>query len=206
MFAVQKDGKHRADKKKPGGDDHRVHFARWDGNAWTQSEVAHAGRRLYKQEANFTGLVALVPKNPDLMFLATNVDPSTGESTGKKKGDDDRRFELYRGTTADRGKTWAWTAVTKGSDVDNIRPVVPEWGGGTLVMWLRGSYASIGNFDLDVVGMVDGPTTAAGAPSASSTASAAPSSRASSAPSPSGRAASSAAGSARPAASPSAKP
>ncbi len=158
-FVVQKDGKDRASKKKPGGDDHRFHFARFDGTTWTDNEIAHAGRRLYKAEANFTGLVALVPKNPDVMFLATNVDPTTGK---KPKGQ--QIFELYRGTTGDRGKTWKWAALTRDSDVDNIRPVVPEWGGGTLVMWLRGSYKSIGSFDLDVVGMIDPqPTPAAGA-------------------------------------------
>ncbi len=169
-FVVQKDGKDRASKKTPGGDDHRFHFARFDGKAWTDSEIAYAGRRLYKQEENFTGLVALVPKNPDVVFISTNVDPATGD---KPKGE--QHFELYRGASQDRGKTWKWTALTKDSGTENIRPVVPEWAGGTLVMWLRGSYKSIGSFDLDVVGMIDpqsSPTpagsTSAGAPASAS--------------------------------------
>lgn len=185
-FVVQKDGQGRSSKKVLGGEDHRFHYARFDGKTWSEHEIAYAGRMLYKHEVNYTGLIALVPKNPDVMFMATNVDPVTG-----KKPEGEQHFELYRGATEDRGKTWKWSALTKDSKVENIRPVVPEWSGGTLVMWLRGDYTSMGKYDMDVVGMLDpqGGSAApagsgsAGAPSASAKAPAAPSAKAAPAPS-----------------------
>lgn len=150
VFLVQKDGQGRSSKNDLGGEDHRFHYARFDGKTWQTHEVAYAGSKLSKQEVNYTGLIALVPKNPDVMFMSTNVDPVTG-----KRGEEPRRFELYRGDTQDEGKSWKWRALTTKSKVDNIRPVVPEWDGGMLVLWLRGRYKSMGRYDMDVVGMLD---------------------------------------------------
>jgi hypothetical protein len=149
-IVVQKDGQKRSSKKEGGGKDLRYRFARWDGKAWSSDEIGHAGSALYGAEANFSGLVALVPKNPDVIFLSANVDPATG-----KADEGTRRYELHRGVTKDRGKTWTFTAITKDSQVDNIRPIVPEWDKGTVVLWLRGSYTSMTRFDLDVIGMLD---------------------------------------------------
>jgi len=159
-FLVQKDGQRRSSKKDLGGEDHRFHYAKFDGKAWQTHEIAYAGSMLYQHEVNYTGLVALVPKNPNVMFLSTNVDPVTGKAVAAEPNGDQQeevkgRYELYRGDTQDDGKTWKWSALTKKSKRDNIRPVVPEWDGGTLVLWLRGSYKSMSSYDMDVVGMLN---------------------------------------------------
>ena len=60
MFSVQKDG--RGLGRKEGGFDHRFHYARWDGTAWQQHEIAYAGQRLYPGEDDYTGLAAIDPQ------------------------------------------------------------------------------------------------------------------------------------------------
>ena len=64
--------------------------------------------------------------------------------------------------TNDGGASWAWTDVTSNSDVDNLRPVVPIWDEHhTALLWLRGTYTSYHDYDLDVVGIITdrSPTT-----------------------------------------------
>lgn len=149
-FVVQKDGQGRSSKSDLGGNDHRYHLARFDGTAWREAEVAYAGHMLYRHEVNYTGLVALVPGNPDVVFMSSDVDPKTGESLSSP-----RRWQLFRGQTADRGATWSWRKLTKDDEVDNIRPLVPAWSAGTIVLWLRGKYDSMNAYDLDVFGALD---------------------------------------------------
>jgi hypothetical protein len=66
--------------------------------------------------------------------------------------------ELYQGITRDNGATWQWTAITQGSTMDNIRPVVPKWDKHpTALLWLRGIYASAQTDSLQVVGTISDP-------------------------------------------------
>ena len=44
--------------------DQRHRLASWDGQKWSDRQVAHAGTRLYEQEASYTGLITLDPTNP----------------------------------------------------------------------------------------------------------------------------------------------
>ena len=54
--------------------------------------------------------------------------------------------------TRDQGATWKWTPVTRDSQVDNLRPIVPSSGSGkTILLWLRGHYLKYINYDLQVV-------------------------------------------------------
>ena len=134
-------------------DDHRYLYGRFDGNQWRVNELAKAGGFLYDRESDYTGLVALDPDDPDVLFMSSDVNPLTGEDT--------ERYEIYRGETADLGETWAWTALTENSTVNNIRPVVPEWNDDeTAVIWMRGLYGEIGDttyffngFETQVVGL-----------------------------------------------------
>jgi hypothetical protein len=139
-FSTQRDG--RGLPRGKGGMDHRFHYARFDGGAWQEHEIAHAGRRLYPGEDDYTGLAALDPHDPDVIYISTDADPTTGEPL-VSAADNRRHRELFRGVTEDGGVHWTWTPVTANSTVDNLRPIVPKWDGPrTVLVWMRGGYRS----------------------------------------------------------------
>lgn len=134
--------------------DLRYWYARWDGAKWHVNEMAYAGTALYAAEADYSGLVALDPHNPDVVYISADVHPVTGQAL-ISSADGLRHYELFRGTTSDMGANWSWEWITRNSTVDNIRPIVPQWDGRTVLLWLRGTYWSYTNYDMDVVGMFD---------------------------------------------------
>lgn len=152
-FSVQRGGAATRDTAGEGGDDHRFYYARFDGAAWRVHEMAHAGRRLYAKEDDYTGLVALDPRDPDTVYFSTDVDPVTGEPLEPANGR--RHHEIFRGRTADLGETWTFTPITQHSTHDNLRPTIPRWEGHTALLWLRGKYKTMNYYDQDVVGIID---------------------------------------------------
>lgn len=138
LFTVQMDG--AGLPKGQGGFDHRFHYARWAGSRWAEYEIAFAGRRLYAGEDDYTGLGALDPQQVNVVFLSTDADPVTGTPL-VSRADGERHREIFRGVTADHGRTWQWVPVTANSTMDNLRPLVPVWPGRrTALVWMRGSY------------------------------------------------------------------
>jgi hypothetical protein len=138
VFSVQKDG--RGLPPKQGGMDNRFHYGRWDGKNWREYEIAYAGTRLYPGEDDYTGLAALDPNNPHIVYISTDADPVTGKPL-LSHADGKRHRELYRGMTGDNGMTWKWEPITANSHVDNLRPIVPKWNDSrTALVWMRGSY------------------------------------------------------------------
>lgn len=137
-----------------GGDDHRYRYARWTGAKWEDHEIAYAGSRLYAGEDDYTGNIALDPDNPDVVFISANVDPATGRPL-TSKGDGQCHYEIFQGVTKDGRAIWTWSAVTRDSNSDNIRPIVPKWDHrNRALLWLRGKYISYTNYDLEVVGTI----------------------------------------------------
>jgi hypothetical protein len=134
--------------------DMRYGYARWDGTQWHVNEIAYAGSALYSAESDYTGLVALDPSDPDTLYISADVHPITGDPL-ISSADGQRHYELFRGTTTDMGATWTWEYITKNSTQDNIRPIIPEWDGGTILLWCRGTYTSYTNWDMDIVGLFD---------------------------------------------------
>lgn len=117
--------------------DHRFFYARYaTGSGWAVHELAAAGGYLYAAEDDYTGLASIDPDDPDVVVLSTTVDPRDGSATGT--------YELYQGRTADGGATWSWTALTEGSNVANLRPLIPSYSDGfeRLIVWMRGGYAT----------------------------------------------------------------
>lgn len=138
LFTVQKDG--RGLGRGKGGFDHRFHYARWDGTAWQQHEIAHAGKRLYPGEDDYTGLAAIDPRNTNVVYISTDADPNSGAPL-HSDADGKRHHELFRGETSDGGATWQWTPITANSTMDNLRPIVPHWDDPrTALVWMRGTY------------------------------------------------------------------
>ena len=154
-FSVQKGDSGRKGDTTAGGEDLRYYYGRFDGRQWHVHEMAHAGTRLYSPEVDYTGLVALHPVDPDVVYLSTNAHPATGEPL-ISAADGRRHWEVFRGVTADGGRTWTWRAMTQDSERDNIRPIVRALEDGrTVILWLRGTYESYTRFDLDVVGRIE---------------------------------------------------
>jgi hypothetical protein len=151
-FSVQKDGRGLPSRK--GGFDHRYYYARWD-ESWHVHEMAYAGVRLYPGEDDYTGLVALHPRDPDTVFISTNVEPGTGRPL-VSSADGKAHYELFRGTTKDAGKSWSWEAITANSSTDNLRPLVPKWDDPrTALAWMRGTYSNNrGEWTTAVVGLI----------------------------------------------------
>jgi hypothetical protein len=72
--------------------------------------------------------------------------------------DGKRHWEIFRGATADEGRSWRWQTVTRDSTADNLRPIVPRTEGREeLLLWLRGRYRSYTDYDLEVVGLLRRP-------------------------------------------------
>ncbi len=149
VYSVQRDSGGLRPGHPDAGRDHRYRYARWDGQRWLDSEVARGGSRLYPGEDDYTGNICIDPDDVAVVYFSTNVDPRTGAATA---GD---RHEIWRGVTADRGRTWSLAPVTRESRVDNLRPIVPASDGryGAL-LWLRGRYESYASWDLQVVGVL----------------------------------------------------
>jgi hypothetical protein len=134
--------------------DHDYYYGRFDGSQWHVHRMAFAGTELYGAEGDYTGLVALDPHDPNRVVISTDLHPVTNAPLVSAT-DGLRHWELFEGRTTDGGLTWNWTALTANSTVDNIRPVIPEWDEThTALLWLRGTYTSFTNYDLDVVGIV----------------------------------------------------
>jgi hypothetical protein len=137
--------------------DHRLHFARWNEQTdqWEKNEVARMGNRLYRgtdlSEQDYTGNAALVPGDPSTIYISTPYDPR--DPTGATFT---TSYEIYKGKSADGGASWAWTAITENSVVDNLRPIVPDaHGGDTTVLWFRGTYTTAHVINAAVVGIVE---------------------------------------------------
>jgi hypothetical protein len=137
-----------------GGYDHRFYYGRWDGRNWHVHEMAYAGKRLVSGEDEYTGLVNIDPRNPDVLYISTDADPDAGDPL-ISAADGERYHELFRGETVDGGKNWSWTAITQDSSADNLRPLIVAGNSGkALLTWLRGEYHWYTDYDQEVVGLV----------------------------------------------------
>ena len=139
--------------------DHRYHAGRWTGSRWDVHQLAFGGGELYASQPDYTGTAAVDPRDPNHMFISTNVDPRTGESL-VSASDGRPHWEIYEGRSTDGGAGWMWWAVTHDSIIDNIRPTaVAGSNGHWALVWLRGTYPSYLTYDLEVVGIIDAAPT-----------------------------------------------
>lgn len=128
--------------------DHRFFYGHYTGTSWNIHELAKAGGYLYAAEDDYTGLVALDPSDPSRLFISTNIDPRTNLPM--------TRYEIFEGNTANDGASWSWFPITYNSTMDNLRPIVPKWDTEhTALLWMRGTYSTFTNYDLDIVGLIN---------------------------------------------------
>lgn len=137
-------------------------YARWTGTTWRVARVAWGGSELYDVQHAYSGNLTFDQSDPSRVFLSSNVDPQTG---GRLDSAADGRphWEIYEATTSDGGAAWTIRSVTSDSAVDNLRPVHASGSGRRALVWLRGTYRTFRDYDLDVVGVPD-PKQAAAAP------------------------------------------
>ena len=140
LFTVHKNG--AGQRRGQGGEDHRFHFARWDGKTWREAEIAYAGNRLYAGEDDYTGLGAIDPQDISCLIISTDADPVSGEPL-ISRADNKRHHELFIGRTRDAGVSWSWKALTRDSKEDHLRPLVAKYSGAKLILvWMRGTYTN----------------------------------------------------------------
>ncbi len=136
-------------------DDHRYFYARRTEGTWLVSFLAYGGDYFGSSaQLDYTGLAAVDPANPDVVFISTSSDPVTNaplisSATGL------RQNEIFMGKTSNGGSSWTWVAVTKNSATDNLRPIVPRWTAGkSVVLWMQGNYPSFYTYSTEIVGQV----------------------------------------------------
>lgn len=145
VYSVQKDSAGLPPGQ--GGRDHRYRYAAWTGQAWSDREIAFAGRRLYAGEDDYTGGICLDPHAPGVVYISTSAHPISGEPLAGG------HYGIFRGTAPKDGGAWTWQAVTSDSQHDHLRPIMPQGRieDRTVLIWLRGRYRSYTDYDLEVV-------------------------------------------------------
>jgi hypothetical protein len=128
--------------------DHAFFYCRYDGHDWAATYLCNAGKKVFSSEQDYTGLGALSPDDPNLIYVSTPYDPR-----------DDTTFlgvhEIFKGVTANHGASFTWTPVTQHSTRDNFRPIVPAWDKDhTALLWWRGTSYTSQRFDAAVVGLL----------------------------------------------------
>lgn len=125
----------------PTNDDHRYHYARWDGTKWKNIQITEAGKwfpqtplGVDEYENNYSGGLILDYDDPTTVYLSKQV-----------KG----VFEIFKYKTADYGHSWDVKAITWNtpSHLLNVRPIVPRHHkkGYFDVIWMRGQYVFYAN-------------------------------------------------------------
>ncbi len=116
----------------PDEQDHRYHYASWDGTKWLDHEVAPAGgwfpqtaEGATEREPHYSGGIVLDHQDPRVVYLSI-----------RRNG----RFEIEKWSTNNRGETWNVEPITRGSAQDNVRPVAvrnARAGNGPRVIWMN---------------------------------------------------------------------
>lgn len=130
--------------------DIRYFYARWDEGSkkWNSSEIARAGAQLYRGEDDYVGGATFDCEHPGRVYISSEFNPITGARSAHR--------EIYRGESADGGRSWYWSAVSEYSRGDNLRPYVPrKHGQSECLLWFRGNYMAYQNFETSIFARVE---------------------------------------------------
>jgi Neuraminidase (sialidase) len=117
--------------------------------------MGYGGTGLYPREADYTGLLAIDPNQPNVVFISSDVHPVTG-LPNVSAADDERHYEIFKGVTRDGGASWTWTPITENSEADHLRPVIPIWEGSRrAVLWQYGTFRTYTDYNTDIVGIIE---------------------------------------------------
>ncbi len=124
--------------------DHRYHAARWTGEAWQDVEVTPGGKWFpqtqegkEEKEPYYSGGIMLDHGDTNVIYTSR---PINGV------------YEIERWTSSDDGKTWTASPLTKDSQKNNVRPVIPRGfdKASPCVLWMHGDYIHYTNYQTDI--------------------------------------------------------
>lgn len=137
----------------PDGDeglDLRYHYARFSKRKkkWNRYEVGFAGPHLYVPENHYAGGICIDPDNLNVVYLSSKLDPATGLPNGTN------HYQMYKGTTKNKGKKWRFQQLTFDMERDHLRPTVPRNRPKNLqscIVWFSGKYDTYKKYDADMM-------------------------------------------------------
>ena len=134
--------------RHPQETDHRYRYA-WYNSAkkqWEDFEICKAGKWFpqtqegkTEREPHYMGNMVLNPEKPNTVYLSRQIN---------------NRFEIEKAVTNNMGQTWETTQITKNSEYDNVRPIVPQYkpqNAKTVVLWMQNKkYIHYTDYDTSV--------------------------------------------------------
>lgn len=125
----------------PSKDNHEYWYARWTGNHWDRHQIVGAGPSISDAEHQYSAGIVLDHKDPSIVYLSRKIGSTR---------------QVERWTTPDGGSSWQHQALTQGTGVDSIRPVVVReaanaTGPSSDVAWLSGRYGAYRDYGTKVV-------------------------------------------------------
>ena len=137
--------------------DHAFFFCRWDGTSWATTYLCQAGYKLYSAEADYVGLGALSPNDPNTIFISTRYDPRAVQAGVTDTNPPYSAWhEIWKGVTTNHGASFTWTPITQNSTHDNLRPIVPPWDANNIALiWFRATYSTAQIIDGAPVGLIE---------------------------------------------------
>ena len=136
------------DTKETIGRDHRYHYARWDGKAWVDHEIARGGKWFPHAPKNDGELARASKKFPHTPKTDVEPEPHYSPGLALDKTDPSVAYysapvkgvlEIFRAVTSDGGATWTAEPVTQNSFNDNVRPITIRnpGDGAPAVLWMN---------------------------------------------------------------------
>ncbi|WP_051664194.1 BNR-4 repeat-containing protein [Dyadobacter crusticola] len=116
----------------PSSEKHQYYYAVFDGKKWIDNHLIDSGKWFpqtpegkAEREENYSGGLTIDPLNPEVVYFSHEINGV---------------FEISKAETGDFGKNWKITPVTRGSQLDNVRPIVPRYkkkGDQNVLLWMQ---------------------------------------------------------------------
>jgi hypothetical protein len=130
----------------PTNEKHQYYYAVFDGKKWNDHHLIDSGKWFpqtpegkREREQNYSGGLTIDPLNPSVLYFSHEIN---------------NVFEISKGETKDAGKTWKITPVTRNSQLDNVRPVIPRYkkkGDKTVLLWMQNKkYVHYTDYDTSI--------------------------------------------------------
>lgn len=113
---------------------HDYYYAKWNGNEWKKTFLAHAGGHFHQTpglEKCYSAGMAIDPANTNLIYCSIPIEGKYGKV-----------YEIVKFTMSEEGEVVSTEAVTKDSKQNNIRPyIIPSSENTPLrLTWMYGDY------------------------------------------------------------------
>lgn len=135
----------------PAENDHRYHYATFDGHKWIDHEICKAGKWFpqtkdgnKEPEPHYSAGLTIHPIQSETIYLSREINGI---------------FELEKRTTSDNGLTWKIKPITRNSKFDQVRPFVPRnmrKKDPAIVLWMENkSYIHYTDYDSQIKYWID---------------------------------------------------